>query len=43
MAGECVSQEQDIGRSIFAWSGDYSAELHVSGLVTIKHLPGVIA
>lgn len=43
MAGECVSQEQGFWKSIFALSGDYGTELHVPGLITIKHLPRVIA
>lgn len=38
MAGERVCQEQEFWKSIFALSGDYGTELHVPGLITIKHL-----
>lgn len=43
MAGECVSQERDFWKSVLALSGDYSTELHVPGLITVKCSPRVIA
>lgn len=39
MARECGSREQHFWKSIFALSGYYGAERHVSGLFTIKPCP----